>query len=125
LAISSPFYIINLIFTKKIAVLGKLSVVNDQAGKARVVAITNWWYQQSLKPLHDAIFRVLKTLPQDGTFDQSKPINRLLATVEASQKLYGFDLSAATDRIPVQLQKDILTIIGYDGDTWMKMLSIP
>jgi hypothetical protein len=36
--------------------IGKLSVVYDQAGKARVVAIVNWWIQVALKPLHKHLF---------------------------------------------------------------------
>lgn len=95
--------------------MGRLSVVYDQAGKARVIAITNWWIQQSLKPLHDSIFQILKTLQTDATFDQSKPIIELLERVPRGQKLYGFDLSAATDRLPIDLQVQILNILGYKG----------
>jgi hypothetical protein len=41
--IASPLYIVFLLFKdlKKLH-LGKLAVVRDVAGKARVVAITNW-----------------------------------------------------------------------------------
>jgi hypothetical protein len=50
--------------------MGKLSTVYDQAGKARIVAITNWWIQLALKPLHDSIFKALKQWSDiDGTFN--------------------------------------------------------
>jgi hypothetical protein len=51
----------------------------------------------------------------DGTFDQERPFNDLLTRLTGSgQKLYGFDLSAATDRLPIDLQEDILKLIGFN-----------
>jgi hypothetical protein len=32
------------------------------------------------------------------------------------------DLSAATDRLPVLLQSQILNILGFDGDGWRRVL---
>jgi hypothetical protein len=42
----------------------------------------------------------------DGTFDQLKPIKTLIDF--KYNKYFSFDLSAATDRLPVSLQKRIL-----------------
>jgi len=39
---------------------GRLSVVYDQAGKARFVAMTNYFYQLVLKRVHDMVFDILK-----------------------------------------------------------------
>nr|UPW42262.1 MAG: putative RNA dependent RNA polymerase [Sichuan mito-like virus 42] len=102
--------------------LGNLSVVYDQAGKARVIAIANAWVQSALRPLHDSIFRVLNTIPMDGTFDQLKPFERLL---ETKRTLHGFDLSAATDRLPIQLQAEVLNQLGVNGEQWQKVISLP
>jgi hypothetical protein len=33
-----------------------------------------------------------------------------------SKTLYSLDLTAATDRLPVRLQADILNQLGYPGD---------
>jgi hypothetical protein len=55
----------------------------------------------------------LKTLPQDGTFDQDKPLDILLSK-DISSQIYSFDLSAATDRLPLDIQQDILNIIYID-----------
>jgi len=52
----------------------------------------------------------LKTIPQDGTFDQDKPLDILLSK-DIQSTIYSFDLSAATDRLPMEIQKDILNII--------------
>jgi hypothetical protein len=91
--------------------LGKLSVVYDQAGKARVIAITNYFTQVALKPLHDSIFSELGLLPEDGTFDQEKPLRKLVAT-QSNEKFHCFDLSAATDRLPIDLQVQILNLLN-------------
>jgi hypothetical protein len=54
---------------------------------------------------------VLRGIDQDGTFDQLKPLDLLLSKVSEGQVLHSFDLSAATDRLPIKLQADILNIL--------------
>lgn len=67
-----------------------------------------------LQPLHQFLFRKLKKIEEDGTFDQTKAFNDLISRLSrVKPKLYGFDLSAATDRLPIQLQMDILNHIGF------------
>lgn len=106
--------------------MGKLSVVYDQAGKARVVAITNWWIQLALKPLHDSIFRALRKVSHvDGTFDQGAPLLRLYENRDTRYKFSCFDLSSATDRLPITLQVDILNVLGVRGDLWARLLKFP
>jgi len=104
-------------------IAGRLSVVYNVAGKARVIAITNWWIQAAFKPLHDDLFKILKDIPEDGTFDQDKPLDILLSK-ELDSKIYSFDLSAATDRLPMEIQRDILNIIYDDsiGSLWYNIL---
>lgn len=104
--------------------LGKLGVVYDQAGKARIVASTNWWIQLALYPLHLSIFTFLKTLPCDGTFDQSRALTLLMRKRTRGHKFYSYDLSAATDRLPIRLQSDILNSLGLRGDLWSQILDI-
>jgi hypothetical protein len=102
--------------------LGKLGVVYDQAGKARVVASTNWWLQSAFHGLHDSLFKALKLIPADGTFDQDAAFSRVISKMDKTQKLSGYDLSAATDRLPIDLQVDILNALGVDGQTWRELL---
>lgn len=40
--------------------------------KSRVIAILDFWSQTSLKPVHDFLFGILRRVPQDVTFDQSR-----------------------------------------------------
>lgn len=103
--------------------LGKLSVVYDQAGKARIVAITNWWIQLALKPLHEAIFSWLRGNHYDGTFDQEGALDAFMARADRNHKFYSFDLSSATDRLPIDLQEQILSLLGYDSTSWRRLLS--
>lgn len=105
--------------------MGKLSVVYDQAGKARIVAITNSWIQTSLYSLHEYLFKILKGINEDGTFDQNKPFDSLLLKFkEKPVKLNGFDLSAATDRLPLLLQEEILNCMNLPGTSWRNLLNI-
>lgn len=94
--------------------LGRLSIKEEAAGKARVFAITDTITQSVLRPLHDCLFTILRQMPTDGTFNQGAPLDRLLALynegVIGDHHFHSFDLSAATDRLPIRLQCDIL---GY------------
>jgi len=108
-----PFFLLAVVL-KEQHPLGRLSVVLDKAGKARVVALCNYFIQISLYPLHQAIFNFLKTLVTDGTFDQEAPLKRLIS-IESDEMYHCFDLSAATDRLPVDLQVDILNRLNGFG----------
>lgn len=67
------------------------------------------WTQSLMRPLHDGIFNILKSLPNDGTFDQEASFARCVVKSRISKVAYGYDLSAATDRLPLSLQVAILT----------------
>lgn len=105
----------NLVSEKAI-VLGRLSIKQEAAGKARVFAITDSITQMVLKPLHDELFRQLRSLPMDGTFNQAKPLQRLVdmyhSGILKGATFYSYDLSSATDRLPSRLQESILNILG-------------
>jgi hypothetical protein len=72
--------------------------------------------------LHDTLFRLLAKLPSDGTFDQLAPIKRLIDA--GNTKYWCYDLSAATDRLPVDLQACILNEMFKStlGFTWKSLL---
>ncbi|CAA0830703.1 Unknown protein [Striga hermonthica] len=58
-------------------VTGRLGCSLEGAGKRHIFAIGNYIKQRLLKPIHQWLARVLKLLPADGTFDQTKPLGRL------------------------------------------------
>jgi hypothetical protein len=88
-----------------IPLIGKLGLKQEAAGKMRVFAMVDPWTQWVLKPLHDGIFKILRRHPMDGTFNQLRP----LARAHKWESLYSLDLSSATDRLPITLQKALLS----------------
>jgi len=61
------------------------------------------------------LFKFLKSLPNDGTFDQNLSVQRCMEKVAIAKKSFGYDLSAATDRLPIELQVSILSsLIGKE-----------
>jgi len=103
---------------------GRLSFKDEPAGKVRVFAIVDYWTQCALRPLHDLVMDILREIPQDGTFDQNAPVKRLLKTIPKGMSLWSLDLSAATDRCPLQLQKVVVAMMfGKDyADAWGALL---
>lgn len=122
-----PLYLLMVCWcgSKGVLPIGRLSVVYDQAGKARIVAMANWWIQLVLLPLHKSIFDVLETKETDGTFNQDAPLSRLMKAPLENHKFSCFDLSAATDRLPVDLQVQILNLLGLDGTAWKTLFDYP
>jgi hypothetical protein len=104
--------------------LGKLSTKEEAAGKMRVFAIVDGWTQSLLYPLHKALFSILKGLPNDGTMDQDASFERCTQKAVKFNCCYGYDLSAATDRLPIDLQVAILaTLIGEKAaNAWKGLL---
>lgn len=104
--------------------LGKLGLKDEPAGKVRVFAMVDCITQWVFNPLHDRLFEILRLIPQDGTFDQERPLHHLGELGLKGRKLHSFDLSAATDRLPVKLQATLLSaLIGaHAANIWMLLL---
>lgn len=103
--------------------IGKLSTKKEAAGKVRVFAMVDVWTQSLLKPLHDMLFKFLKSLPNDGTFDQNASVKRCMVKSAVTGCSFGYDLSAATDRLPIDLQVAILDcIVPEIGEKWKSIL---
>jgi len=107
--------------------LGKLGFKPEPAGKVRVFAMVDPWTQWLMDALHRAIFKLLEQIPQDGTFDQMRPIRLLFEYQDANRlsdgrkpELHSYDLSAATDRIPIVLQKVLLSpfLTSWGAELW-------
>jgi len=105
--------------------VGALSIV-EEPGKKRIVAMVDIWTQWALYPLHRALYKMLGKIPQDGTFDQMKPVRALLekAKSEGKTAFWSFDLSAATDRLPILVQVSVLACFTHLGfaSTWASLL---
>jgi hypothetical protein len=101
--------------------LGKLSLIYDPECKVRIVAIVDYYTQLYLKPIHEKIFKKLEHLPQDRTFSQD-PFHKWK---DDGNKFWSLDLSSATDRYPIMLQRRLLEKVFSDrlAKAWMNILS--
>lgn len=104
---------------------GRLATFDEGGGKVRIVAILDAWTQWLLKPLHDGIYDLFAKLPTDGTHDQTKPLYALMEHVRLTNTpVYSFDMTAATDRIPVWTQADVLSCFGFNAASeWQWLIS--
>lgn len=93
----------------------KLSIKREGGGKDRVFAMVDYWSQVALKPYHDRLSAVLRTIPQDCTFDQSKGVEEMLKwSLKGTNS--SIDLSSASDRFPLRLQVALLENLTGDRD---------
>lgn len=79
------------------------------------------WTQWTLYPLHSYLFWILSRIPTDGTFAQLEPLKRI---PWGKVPLYSYDLSAATDRLPIWLQTKIISYLlgGSFAFHWENLL---
>jgi hypothetical protein len=81
----------------------------EEPGKIRVFAMVNILTQTLMHPLHKWIFERLRMVSTDGTFNQTAPVERLIEKFnKEGQWVASYDLSAATDRLPLALQVELL-----------------
>jgi hypothetical protein len=107
---------------KPLPSLGKIGIKVEAAGKVRLFAMVPTWFQNLLAPLHKLIFNILGEIPQDGTFDQLKPLKQ-----SSSAKMsFSLDLTAATDRLPLIIQTYLLGELLKDmglATSWANLLT--
>lgn len=84
--------------------LRRITIFPDKEDKVRVVAILDYFSQTVLRPLHSYLYRRLKRIPQDRTFDQGA----FKDNFKPEGKVYSADLTAATDRFPIEVQSMVL-----------------
>jgi hypothetical protein len=97
-------------------IIRKLSIVHDPEAKERVIAMLDYWSQTALKPLHDSEFSLLRAIQGDCTFNQSD----FTRWIRDAKTFHSVDLTSATDRFPIALQKVMLSeLIGTDkAEAW-------
>lgn len=88
--------------------VGKIGLIQEPGLKLRAVANPNRVYQIALKPLGDIIYDTISKLPWDCTFDQSKAIPVIQASLNSNKRVHCIDLTGATDYFPLSLQLKVL-----------------
>jgi len=106
--------------------LSQFAIKEEAAGKVRVFALIDSWSQSVLKPLHEALFQILKAMPNDGTFNQEASVARSIEKARVAGVAYSFDLSSATDRLPARLTANIFESIFQIKDmgrAWLQLMT--
>jgi len=98
-------------------ILSRLHTIDEPAGKVRVVAICDYWTQVALKPVHDFLFTLLKSIVgNDATFDQDGVTQAYFE--RGLSPHWSFDLKTATDSIPLALYKAVLyPLLRVEGES--------
>jgi len=113
----------NNIHPKKSKTNGVLSYVKDPEAKLRIIAISDYYTQLFLKPIHNIILFMLRGRFSacDRTFTQD-PMHRW---EENEHSFWSLDLSSATDRFPIDLQRRLLVRIFNEkfAHSWCYLLS--
>jgi len=81
--------------------VGKISYIQEPGFKLRAVANPNRVVQAVLDPLKEVLGEVLKSLPNDFTFDQAAGVERVQKWLIDEKTVYSVDLSDATNLFPL------------------------
>lgn len=107
--------------------IGKLAYKQEPAGKLRVFAMLDPFSQWILKPIHDGIFGMLHLIRHDATFNQLDSVKKFTEELRLRKikDVYSFDLTAATDRLPVNLQTVLISYFIGDqaASAWIEFLT--
>jgi len=81
----------------------------------------DFFSQSVLYPIHLGLFQGLKRIPSDRTFVQADGLD----LGPPSGSYHSLDLSSATDRFPMQLQKEVMIhLIGEEkAEAWARILT--
>lgn len=77
-------------------------------GKARFFFSPSQWVQFLMGPWAKELYSQLRKIPQDCTFDQGKGAERVRQWLKEGREVYSFDLTSATDLMPLQLTRTVL-----------------
>jgi hypothetical protein len=103
----------------------RLRIKYEAGGKARVFCILDFFTQSVLEPLHDKLMEWLGSQIQDGTNDHAHAAEAVRIWSGTDSKLWSFDLTTATDRYPVFLQKRVMVaMFGEEiAELWKEIIS--
>jgi len=104
----------------------KLHVLKQPGSKTRIIAIGDVFSQTVLQPIHNHLMKCLRTIPQDGTFDQNAQVERIKKWVRAGlgDDIYSFDLKSCTDRFPINIQMLVISALFGDkvAESWRSIM---
>jgi hypothetical protein len=89
-----------------IRVVGKVAFLQEAGYKLRAVANPFRIHQVMLQPLGDFLFRLLRLMPWDATYNQDRFTTLIQNRLSAGLLCYSIDLSDATNVFPLNLQRE-------------------
>lgn len=114
--------------------MGLIALIQEGGYKLRFAANPYRVYQQALQPLGKALFRALKRVPNDFTFDQAAALPLIQQWLRDGYPACSMDLSNCSDNLPLDLQLELLSRLGVStrwlqffrdtcrGDWWTRRL---
>lgn len=99
--------------------MGLISLIQEGGYKLRFAANPYRVYQQALQPLGRALFRALRRVPNDFTFDQTAALPKIQEWIRQDRPLCSMDLSNCSDNLPLDLQLEMLSRYGV-GTRWLQ-----
>jgi len=104
---------------KPFGYVGNIGLIQEPGLKLRAVANPNRVVQQALQPLGRSLFRWLATLPEDCCYHQETGVYDTQGWLAQGRKVYSFDLSNASDVIPLSQLIGILRAVKCPESHWM------
>jgi hypothetical protein len=108
----------------------RLCAIADYYGKTRVVAIADHWTQWALKPIGKRLFNLLRSKKlslSDCTFNHNMVSERISSHLKDKRKqCFSFDLTCATDRLPVSITTSVLSMIWHSeecANNWFDLVA--
>lgn len=93
---------------------GEIHFLQELGGKLRSIASPLRIHQNALTPLSESLYSLVRELPWDCTYDQSKAVPFIQEHLAQGGKVHSVDLSSATDHFPLSLQMVALRAIYGD-----------
>jgi len=103
----------------------KISQLCEGGGKTRNIAIIDYFSQNALAALHDELMKKIRRIHNDATYSQEDGFQNVVKIANQEGCCYSFDLSSATDRLPLSIQKIVITkIFGKEiGELWSTVIA--
>lgn len=90
---------------------GTVSVIQERGMKARIIANPLRVHQMVLSKLGNYLFAIVRNLPWDCTYDQSKGVNFIQNHLCSGGTVFCHDLSDATNNFPLEFSIMLLNFI--------------
>jgi len=109
-------------------VIGKIVIIQEGGAKARVVAMPNAWLQLGFYPFHKSLSILTEDIfPESCVRDQLRGVKACLYQLRLGGDCYSLDLTAATDRLPLEFSLSLIESLRYGEyiDAFREVVKMP